>query len=172
LTEKIRKIEQKWNLLFFGFDKHDRPHIFVITEYGKIQWCDAEGVAAIGSGAWVFWTALAQYGYNRHAERGEAVWAMLSSKFAAEKAEGVGEQTVLLISKATDRLGYTVSGLLPKDINDARERWRSLARIPDGIARELEVKISKEEQDGSFEVSNPLRGYLRQSVARKAKRER
>ncbi|MFZ0300451.1 MAG: hypothetical protein WAM13_19025 [Candidatus Sulfotelmatobacter sp.] len=172
LTDQIKEIEQKWNLLFFGFDSADRPHIFVITEYGKIQWCDAEGFAAIGSGAWGFWTALSRYGFNRYAPRGETMWGVLAAKFAAESAEGVGEETVFLISKHSDRLGDTIPGLVPDDIKQLRAKWKSLPRIPDGADKLMEGHLAGSERTPPFKVSNPLRGYLRRSVPRKSKRER
>ncbi len=159
LTEKMKKVEEKWNLLFFGFDKIARPHIFIITEYGKIQWCDAEGFAAIGSSAWAFWTALSRFGFNRYASRGETMWGVLSAKFAAESAEGVGEDTVFLLFKPTDRPGYTVPGLIPRHIKELREQWRKLPRIPDGTAVVLEWEMGLAESHSKLKVPNPLKGF-------------
>ena len=161
LTEKIRKVEQKWNLLFFGFDKSDRPHIFVITEYGKIQWCDAEGFAAIGSGSWAFWTALSRFGFDRYASRGETMWGVLSSKFAAESAEGVGEDTLFFIFKPTDRPGNTVPGLIPRHVKEMRDKWRSLPRIPEGTAAALEREMGLTESRHSYKVPDPLKGFYK-----------
>jgi hypothetical protein len=173
LTKKIRELEQKWNILFIGFDKADRPHIFVIAEYGKIQWCDAEGFAAIGSGAWSFWSAFSRYGINRYAPRGEMMWNVLQAKFSAESAEGVGEETLFLISRPTDRLGKTVPGLLPDDITRLREQWKRLPRIPIGVADQMEDKIAKEERGSTYDIPNPLIGYLtKPSTGRRSKRAR
>jgi len=167
LTEKIRKAEEDWNLLFFGFDGADRPHIFVITEYGKIQYCDAEGFAAIGSGAWIAYAALSRLGFNRTLPRGEALYGMLAAKFSAESADGVGEETALLINSHTDRLGHTVPGLQPKDIAELKQEWKQLPRIPDGAADRLEGYIKTGESEDRRRVSNPLRGYIKRSGKRK-----
>lgn len=172
LTQKIKSAEEKWNILVFGYDKYRKPHIFVITEYGKLQWCDAEGVAAIGSGSWIFWNALAQQGFNRFGPKGEAVWAILSSKFAAEKADGVGEETVLVVVEPTDRIGRSIRGLDPKEVKEMRERWRSLPKIPEGIAVELEEKIGSSTNKGYYKVPNPLKGYLKRSKFRRSKQGR
>ncbi|MGA9475340.1 MAG: hypothetical protein WBV36_22940, partial [Terriglobales bacterium] len=109
IREKIKKEEEGWNLLFTGFDDIGKPHIFVITEYGKIQWCDLYAFAAIGSGAWLAHESLARFGYNRFMARSEAVYGLITAKFASEPADGVGRKhTGFMILKASDRLGRTV----------------------------------------------------------------
>jgi hypothetical protein len=172
LTGNIRKVEEKWNLLFFGFDKSDRPHIFVIAEFGKIQWCDAEGFAAIGSGTWAFWTAMSRFRFDRYASRGETMWSVLSAKFAAESAEGVGEDTLFFIFKPTDRPGDTVPGLIPRHVKELREKWHQLPRIPEGAADAMEREIRITESRPGYKVPNPLKGFYKPEAARKRKSAR
>jgi 20S proteasome alpha/beta subunit len=169
LTAEIKKAEQEWNLLFLGFDKVDRPHLFVITEYGKIQYCDMEGFAAIGSGAWAFWAALSQFGFNRNIPRGQAMYGMLAAKFAAESAEGVGRQTVFMIVKPSDRLERMVPGLLPKDIKEVRAGWQELPRIPTGMAGKIEGWVRETEAEPPLRVANPLKGYVKRVRPRNKK---
>jgi 20S proteasome alpha/beta subunit len=160
LTSKIKEAESEWNLLFLGFDNVDIPHIFVITEYGKIQYCDAEGFAAIGGGAWAAWSALSRFGFNRFISRGTALYAILSAKFAAEGAEGVGKDTIFMVTRPSDRAGRGVVGLSPDEINKVREEWNSLPRIPDGTAARLDGYLKNAEREVPIRVKNPLRGYL------------
>jgi 20S proteasome alpha/beta subunit len=160
LTEEIKKVEEGWSLLFLGFDESDRPHLFVISEFGKIQYCDAEGFAAIGSGAWTAYAALSRSGFNRFIRRGEAMYSILAAKFAAEAAEGVGEETIFLVVKPTDKAAHTVPVLITEHVNTIREKWRKLPRIPDGVVDGLEIDIGQTETIPSSRVQDdPLRGY-------------
>lgn len=170
ITKEIKKAEENWNLLFLGFDEADRPHLFVITEYGKIQYCDAEGFAVIGSGSWTAYVALSRFGFDRFLPRGEAMYALLAAKFASEDAEGVGKATAFLVTKATDRPGWTVPGLRPEDIKKLRSEWRQLPRIPEGVVDRLESIVVTEERRGPYRVHNPLKGFLMRTASRKSKK--
>ena len=66
VTKKIREAEQDWNLLFAGFDKNKRAHIFTITECGRIDFSpDRIGFAAIGSGAPRAQVSLSAYPFKK-----------------------------------------------------------------------------------------------------------
>ncbi|MFI5095396.1 MAG: hypothetical protein ACHQIK_18330 [Candidatus Acidiferrales bacterium] len=171
LTEKIKKQEEEWNLLFIGFDDAGRPHIFVITEYGKIQYCDAEGFAVIGSGAYNAQHVLSHSRFNRFMLRGEAAYCLLAAKFAAESADGVGETTAFMILKATDRLGRTVPGLNADDIEKIKDEWKAMPVFPQGAAERIETVLANHERELRIKVENPLKGFKR-SVSRKSKRVR
>lgn len=172
IAEQIRKQEEGWNLLFLGFDDVDRPHIFVITEYGKIQYCDTESFAVIGSGAWAAHNALSRFGFHKFLPRGYATYELLVAKFVAESAEGVGENTAFMILKANDRLGRTVPGLNRDDIEKIRAEWKKIPIFPPGIPEQLEQVIAKSESERQPRIENPLRGYLKRSTSRKSKRVR
>ena len=172
ITDRIRAEEEEWNLLFMGFDDYGRPHVFVITEYGKIQWCDAIGFAAIGTGAWTAQHSLARFGFHRFMPRAEATYGLLTAKFAAESADGVGETTGFMLLTAKDRIGKTVSGLSARDMGKIREAWKQMPRLPDkAVMDELERALRDSEREPRRRVDNPLRGYIKRSTARKAKRE-
>src|ERR1700733_13022036 len=98
ISEKIKETEEDWSLLIAGFDAKKRPHIFVISERGRIQYCDIEGFAAIGSGGWRSLGALSSYEFNRWLSFSQAVFGIAAAKFASEsEADGVGEETDLVI---------------------------------------------------------------------------
>lgn len=172
IAEQIRKQEEGWNLLFLGFDEVERPHIFVVTEYGKIQYCDIEGFAVIGSGAWAAHNALSRFGFHRFLPRGHAAYELLAAKFAAESAEGVGENTAFMILKASDRLGRTVPGLNRDDIETTKGEWKKIPTFPAGTPERIEQTIEKSEREHQPKIENPLKGYIKQSVSRKSKRVR
>lgn len=140
ITKEISKTEEDWSLLFAGFDDIDQPHIFVISGFGKIQFCDIEGYAAIGSGFWTAMTALADYPYIKHLPPGEAIYSLLAAKFAAEVADGVGESTAFLMFRADNR-NRSIPGLRPPAIDEIRKKWEKLPRIPDGVAETLEEEL-------------------------------
>jgi hypothetical protein len=136
LTTEIKKAEEDWNLLFCGFDRNRKPHIFVIAEYGKIQYCDIEGFAVIGSGAWAGMIALTNYPFNSLLSLGEGTYSLLAAKVSAERsADGVGEDTVLAILRPG--LMGVVPTLTDEQINDMRNRWSELPRIPEGVDEEI-----------------------------------
>jgi hypothetical protein len=172
LSEKIKKEEAEWNLLFMGFDDSGKPHIFVITEHGKIQWCDLFAFAAIGSGAWIAHHALARFGFNRFMERTVATYGLLTAKFASESADGVGKSTGFVTLKATDRLGRTVPGLNRKDVARVRAAWENIPRYRKSAIDNLQKALAASEAEPRYKVDNPLKGYIKRSVSRKSKRAR
>jgi len=127
VTEKIKDEEENWNLLFAGFDIKQKPHIFVIKERGRIQYCDTEGFAAIGSGGWRSLVALSSYPFRRNLAISKAIFAVATAKFAAEsEAEGVGEDTVLAILEPK----ASISPVMPDQcVNKLREIWKGLPRV-------------------------------------------
>jgi hypothetical protein len=139
---KIKEAEEGWHLLFCGFDSKRKPHLFVISGRGKIQYCDTAGFAAIGSGGWAAHIALATYPYSPTLAMPEAAYCLLAAKFAAEAAEGVGKETYLHVFAPGEEL---YSFVMDKTIESVREKWRSLPRIPDGAADEIKAELDKYE---------------------------
>jgi hypothetical protein len=97
VRRKIKDEEEGWSLLFAGFDKNRQAHIFTLTEFGKITYCDKVGFAAIGSGYWRASVALSSYPFTRLLPFSHAVFGILAAKFAAESADGVGDETILTV---------------------------------------------------------------------------
>jgi hypothetical protein len=138
IAKEIEKTEENWHLLFCGFDKKNSPHIFVISEFGRIQYCDIEGFAAIGSGAWAAVIALSSFPFNRRMKIGEAIFAMLAAKYTAEEtADGVGAETVFVVLRPSPP-PEGVPGISQKSIRLFRKKWKTLPKIPKGAGQELE----------------------------------
>jgi hypothetical protein len=135
LTERIKTEEESWSLLFTGFDSKMRPHIFVIKERGRIQYCDTEGFAAIGSGGWRSLVALSSYPFRRNLSLSQAVFGVAAAKFAAEsQADGVGEDTVLAILEPKVDLSPVMSD---QRVNNLRKLWKGLDRFPKDAESEI-----------------------------------
>ena len=137
ISEKIRELENEWSLLFAGFDELDEPHIFVITENGKIQYCDSTGFACVGSGGWPAYASLAAHPYNINLYPGEAIFALLAAKFCAEPSHGVGDTTAFLNFRPTDKLRQGTSGISQSRIEELRDKWKALPKVPEGVVDKL-----------------------------------
>jgi hypothetical protein len=145
LATEIKEAEEGWNLLFCGFDRDGKPHIFVITEYGKIQYCDLEGFAVIGSGSWAAMVSLANHPFSTHLSLGEVTYSLLAAKFSAEEsADGVGDQTVLAVLRPGGMGG--VPTLSDDQIDKLRLRWKNLPRIPPSADYEIQNSLEEMEQ--------------------------
>jgi hypothetical protein len=127
VTEKIREVEHEWNLLFAGFDRKRHPHLFTITEGGKICFCDVEGYAAIGSGAWRGLVALSSYPFTRSLPLSHAIFGIAAAKFAAESADGVGEETVLAVLEPRTQQSPAFNDITVRSL---RHMWKALPRFP------------------------------------------
>ncbi len=137
ITKEIERMEEDWHLLFFGFDKEGKPHVFVITEYGKIQFCDIEGFAAIGSGAWAAIMGLALVGYRHVQSFEESLYRLLVAKFIAEEsADGVGEATLVAVLEG-EHSATTALLMSAQDVKALREEWKQRPRIPDGVGAKI-----------------------------------
>lgn len=141
ISTKIHDVEEGWNLLFCGFIGK-MPHIFVISHRGKIQYCDTEGFAAIGTGAWAASVSLVSHPYSKGLVQSEAAYCLLVAKFAAESAEGVGAETTLRVLRAGD----TWASFLGNEIMEkTKTKWKSLPRIPEGISDALQSELTNNE---------------------------
>jgi hypothetical protein len=160
---KIDDAEQGWHLLFCGFDDKRKPHIFVISGPGKIQYCDTPGFAAIGSGGWAAFISLASHPFTSSLSREEAAYCLLAAKFASESAEGVGQQTVLQLLEPGEAWS---SFMFDDNIDKVREKWRTLPRIPDGAVSE--IKASLKRYDGFFSKAKKTRQAKKNALAEKA----
>ncbi|GEM_PF-6533273 len=132
VKEKVQKAEEGWNLLFFGFDSNKEPHIFVITEHGRIQYCDLMGYAAIGIGSVQAHISLSR-SYKTHYSVPIAVYNLLSAKFDAESADGVGPHTLCYIKRTE---GYEVF-IASDTINKVRKLRDAMPRLPEHVIKEI-----------------------------------
>jgi 20S proteasome alpha/beta subunit len=163
LTEKIREMEQDWNLLFAGFDRNRHAHIFTITECGRIGFYDTIGYAAIGSGALRASVALASYPFRRQAPFSEAIFGIAAAKFAAEAADGVGEETILsVLEPKTQRSPI----FMDQAINDLRTMWNDLPRFPEKEAmRVIWNQLTQFQQVGWLKSNRQLKPSIAEKVA-------
>lgn len=151
LTEKIREAEQEWNLLFAGYDRKRWAHLFTISESGKITFCDKEGFAAIGSGAWRALLALSSYPFKSELPLSNAIFGIVAAKFAAEAADGVGKETILTILEA-GQTSLPVFG----SVSSLRKLWEDLPRFPgDSASAEIWNELTTFQQLGW--LRNPKR---------------
>jgi hypothetical protein len=135
INEKIKSAEEDWNLLFAGFDDSRTPHLFVIYGPGKVQYCDHQKYAAIGSGsvAALFW--LAYFGYHPQRPLGELLFGEISAKLYAERARDVGESTVVSTIKSDIPALFHFSA---SDIDRVKTYWKNLPKFDISIAKEFE----------------------------------
>lgn len=126
VSKKITEVEQEWNLLFAGFDRRRRPHLFTITENGAIGFYDAVGYAAIGSGALRALLALSSYPFEKALPLSMAIFGLVAAKFAAESTEGVGEQTVLTVLEPRTERSPAFNDITIKSL---RHMWKALPRF-------------------------------------------
>jgi hypothetical protein len=95
-------------LIAYGFDRDNRPHIFQVDNPGTVFNHDLYGYAAIGSGYYMVSALLRRkrlpYRLN------QVIYRVLEAKFSAETAPGVGRNTALLWMRAGDHesrsIGY------------------------------------------------------------------
>jgi len=141
IAKKIQEREEGWSLLIAGFDKDGQPHLFVISERGKIQYCDITGFAAIGSGQWRALVELSTFRFNRHLSLTEATYGVMTAKYAAESASGVGESTIIAFLKPKQK-GFVE---FPEDeeLDFRWNYWKNLPRIPEGYERDIESGLKK-----------------------------
>jgi hypothetical protein len=159
IGERIELFDANLNLLIFGFDNHNDPHIFSIVGNGKIQYCDIQSHGVAGSGAWAATVALDRYPYNKWKPIGECIYAVLAAKFAAESAEGVGRETELYLF-TEDHPHGTGGRLGAENIEVIKGMWKALPRIPVGIADNLEkavgvTKLAIEEFKRNRKIEKP-----------------
>jgi ATP-dependent protease HslVU (ClpYQ) peptidase subunit len=139
VTDRIRKEEEEWNLLFAGFDDIPFAHIFVITGSGAVEYNDYKGVASIGSGSWAALLWLSYYGYRKGMELGQAAFGILSAKFFAQRARDVGEKTILTVMKPNTDWALILGD---RDLITTKSAWESIYLKPKATTDELEKIIA------------------------------
>jgi hypothetical protein len=141
----IGRFDEDLGLLICGFDKEKKPHIFSIVEGGKIQYCDLQGYGVAGSGSWAAHSALDRYSYNKWNPLGECIWGVMDAKFCAEKADGVGRDTIMFIlNPPSNSTGKIVQPVIYPDAIDTiyRKAWEGIPRLPDGIVKQIEGNLA------------------------------
>ena len=93
-VDRLREFDLGIDLLGYGFDSSDEPHIFTVENPGVVTNHDLLKYAVIGSGELMALAALRRkkLPYDTDA----LVYRLLDAKFSAETASGVGTATALL----------------------------------------------------------------------------
>lgn len=85
------------DLLAVGFDEQKIPTLFVCNdEYPACADVSRNGYTAIGSGHTLAMAMLSLQNYSVSADLRSAIYQVCAAKFIAEKADGVGERTVVM----------------------------------------------------------------------------
>ena len=143
LTERIRGFDLDIELLISGFDEEWEPHIFTVCNPGTADYYDKLGFWAIGSGQSNALAALFSSRYKTEAPLEECISHVLSAKFAAESAQGVGQSTYILIYNDDDDVL-----LLPDSLeNRIKSEWKKLPKIPTKNLPRLRGYIAIAEED-------------------------
>lgn len=160
IREEITKMEEGWSLLFHGFDRYRCPHIFVIAERGKIQYCDMQSFAAIGSGGLRALISLSSYPFKRTLPFSEAIFALLSAKFASESADGVGKETLITILEPEQENAGLMSNFT---LETMRWMWNTLPRFHPDATAEIWKDLTRLKRLGLYarEVESPTPEELR-----------
>jgi len=147
LFDRIQGLDPKVELLVFGFDERDTPHIFKTSTLGDIQSCDAFVFGAIGTGQHVaidllngtedLWTSD---------DIGLITYRLCEAKFVAESADAVGPETVV----ASFSPEGMATLLQERGIRTARSLWRRRrkAKIPETVLIALRSAVSLDKEHG------------------------
>ncbi len=138
IKAKITSAEEEWSLLFAGFDDARAPHLFVISGPGKVEYCDHQKVAAIGTGAFAALLWLAFYGYHPQRPLGELLFASISAKFFAERARDVGPTTVVSTIKSDIPALFHFNS---EDIIKVRTSWENMPKFDSTLANEFDTRM-------------------------------
>jgi hypothetical protein len=140
IKAKITTAEEDWTLLFAGFDEVRAPHLFVISGPGRVEYCDHQKVAAIGSGSFaaLFW--LAFYGYHPQRSLGELLFGAISAKFYAERAHEVGPTTVVSTIKSDVPALFHFN---PSDVSMVRRFWDAMPKFDEATTKLFEQQMQQ-----------------------------
>jgi hypothetical protein len=152
LLDSIEQLDTQIDLLVGGFDPQGHSHLFELSRRGIVTQIDHLGYHAIGVGQWSALTTLYPVGGFVHSrDIGEIVYRLLSAKFAAESAPGVGRgTTAVIVSRGGETKPYTF--LDSSAIEEAREVWKRAAMAP--VPSEIANKITEEIQAADAKKSD------------------
>jgi ATP-dependent protease HslVU (ClpYQ) peptidase subunit len=146
-TEQISLGASGLEFLVAGYDAKGNPHIFSVTDPGRVENHNVTGFWAIGSGQNAALASLFFHSYNRRMPLQEALYHVCAAKFMAEKASDVGETTSVLILSASVN---DSSGALRMDVSEfqsveaVKKIWKSEGRprIPRNLHARMQEILS------------------------------
>jgi hypothetical protein len=154
MHREIRTLTLGCDFIGYGFD--DSPHIFRVSEPGKITYEDEVGFAAIGSGWYSAISTFFFHSVNRSMDLWEVVYHVLEAKFMAESAPGVGAEThaeildqngqsTYLFDGAVDEFrAMWLKGGMPRVPKKAEDQTREIIKACRRGSRQLDKQFNKE----------------------------
>ena len=163
MHREIRNLRLGCDFIGYGFD--DGPHIFRVSEPGKITYEDEVGFAAIGSGWYSAIGTMFFHSVNKAMDLWEVVYHVLEAKFMAESAPGVGEQTHAEILNFDGSTTYIVEPA----IEDLRKMWKKsgMPRVPRN-AEEQVTEIIRE----CGKVTRSMNKRIQRDIEKRKERHR
>ena len=153
ISEKIAEFDDYLKLMICGFEDDGTPHIFVIYGAGNLQFCDTQGYGVIGSGEYAAQISLDRHPYSKWERLGNCIFAILSAKFSAEAADGVGPDSVLFVLKPN--AGNLQAVLKPRALDEYKQKWKDLPKVPLGVVESLEKNLKLHEQTTHNREADP-----------------
>lgn len=132
LHGQISTKKYAWHFLVCGFDAEGKPHIFKIAD--KASDCDMVGFGSIGSGTYLADYYFCSYSYEKTLPMSEVIYCVLAAKFTAERADAISGGTMAsIIRPGQTYFPNGVPVIAPNVIEEIRQKWESLPRLPDGV---------------------------------------
>jgi ATP-dependent protease HslVU (ClpYQ) peptidase subunit len=139
IIKELSAVELKCDFLCAGFDTEKKPHIFSIGEYGHVHYYDKPGFWAIGSGEHGALSALYSFPYDVRNDIATCMCHVLTAKFVAETAYGVGKKSFSVILRP-DTL---VSGLSAAVSDEFKAEWNKIPRWPEHMLESVREDMVK-----------------------------
>lgn len=135
IQRNIDQVQIECELLAFGFDSKQAPHIVKLWDGGTIDFYDPgnSSFAAVGSGQYRAESTLYFHKVSWMMPAARALYHACEAKFMAESAQGVGTSTVGIVVQKDG----AVILLAPDHINKIRKLWekQGMPRVPRSAER-------------------------------------
>jgi hypothetical protein len=149
IEAEIRDYDLGLTLLVSGLDRYAVPHIFTVTNPGTCSYYDKLGFWAIGSGHHAAVASLFATQCNPRDSLAAIVLKVITAKFAAESAMGVGKETTAIIRRAQQGgegggLMRTPTITVPGEfISGVRTVWDSMDKFPKLALSDTEALLAE-----------------------------
>jgi hypothetical protein len=125
ICDEIDRFDLGLTMLCYGYDSKKAPHIFEISNPGKITNHDLLSYAVIGSGWYMATASLRRKILPPDLEM--VIYRLLEAKFSAETAPGVGKSTSLITMNSDGENGFLGAGSIEK----IRSIWERTLKEPE-----------------------------------------
>lgn len=129
-TQLEHSTRLKCDLLVCGFDDKHRPTLFVCDDESGCRNFTRAGFVAIGSGDVEALASMSFHRYDTMCSLDQAIYRVCAAKFMAEKAIGVGTDTMVLCMRNDGRTKW----IFQTAVEPIRRLWESEGqpRVPSG----------------------------------------